>query len=78
MKLDKIVRINSGISARRALKKMNGLRVTARTIRNYLTRLGWRTVRTKYCQFVSEKNRHERFFIFLLNEIAERLAFILM
>ena len=69
MKLDKIVRINSGISARRALKKMNGLRVTARTIRNYLTRLGWRTVRTKYCQFVSEKNRIKVFNI-LMNSYA--------
>ena len=40
---------------------MNDLHVTVRTVRNYLTRLGWRTVRTKYCQFVSNKNRIERF-----------------
>ncbi len=40
---------------------MNGLRVTARTIRNYLNKLGWKVIRTKYCQFVSEKNRIERY-----------------
>ena len=61
IRLDRIVRQNSGISARRALKRMNDLHVTVRTVRNYLTRLGWRTVRTKYCQFVSNKNRIERF-----------------
>lgn len=27
---------------------------------NYLKRLGWRKINTKYCQFVSEKNRIER------------------
>jgi hypothetical protein len=61
IRLDRIVRQNSGISARRALKRMNDLHVTVRTVRNYLTRLGWRTIRTKYCQFVSNKNLYERF-----------------
>ena len=41
-------------------KKINGLRVTARTVRKYFIRLGSRTVRTKYCQFVSNKNRYKK------------------
>lgn len=61
IRLDQVVRKNQGISARRALRKTIGLRVTIRTIRNYLNRLGWRVARTKYCQFVSNKNRYERF-----------------
>jgi hypothetical protein len=38
IRLDRIVRRSAGISARRALKRMNN--VSVRTVRNYLTRLG--------------------------------------
>ncbi len=36
------------------------LAVSTRTIQKYLNRLGWRKIGTKYCQFVSYKNRIER------------------
>ena len=42
--LDQIVTKNPGISARRALKRSIGLRVTVRTVRNYLNRLGWHVI----------------------------------
>ena len=29
--------------------------------RNHLNRLGWRVIKMKYCQFVSNKNLYERF-----------------
>ena len=42
--MDQIVTKNPGISARRALKRSIGLRVTVRTVRNYLNRLGWHVI----------------------------------
>ena len=36
------------------------LRASGRTIQRYLNRLGWRKIRTKYCHFVTVKNRIER------------------
>ena len=59
--LDRIVERNPGISAIRARRRVRQLNVSSRTVRRYLRHLGWRTIRTKYCQFVSNKNRYERF-----------------
>ena len=59
--LDRIVKRNPGISAIRARRRVRQLNVSSRTVRRYLRHLGWRTIRTKYCQFVSNKNRYERF-----------------
>ena len=43
-------------------KQRQNLWVSSRTVQKYLNILGWRRVRTKYCQLVSPKNRIERFF----------------
>ena len=47
------------MSAKRAKAKLN-LRASSRTVQKYLNALGWRKIRTKYCQYVSIKNRIER------------------
>ena len=31
-------------------------------VQNYLNKLGWKKISTKFCHFVSEKNRIELFF----------------
>ncbi len=59
MKIDKIVFKNRNITAK-AIKIRQNLRASSRTIQKYLNILGWRKVRTKYCQVVSQKNRIER------------------
>ena len=59
--IDKIVFRNRHITAN-AIKQRQNLRVSSRTVQKYLNILGWRKVRTKYCQVVSPKNRIERFF----------------
>ena len=59
--LDRIVEQNPSISVKRARRRIRGLNVSVRTVRRYMRHLGWRTIRTKYCQFVSNKNRYERF-----------------
>jgi len=59
--LDRIVERNPGISAIRARRRVRQLNVSSRTVRKYLRHLGWRTIRTRYCQFFSKKNRYERF-----------------
>ena len=32
------------------------------SVQNYLNKLGWKKISTKFCHFVSEKNRIEIFF----------------
>ena len=53
------LRIDRGLTSAR-LKESIGLHVSTRTVRNYINLLGWRSIRTKFCQYVSEKNRIER------------------
>ena len=47
-----------------ALKLKKKLRLVASlsTIRKYINRLGWRKIRTRFCQIVSVKNKIERWF----------------
>ena len=49
-----------GCTARKA-KRIIGLNVSTRTVLTYLQRLGWKCIKTRYCQYVSLKNRYERF-----------------
>ena len=58
--LESRLRIDRGLTSVR-LKESIGLHVSTRTVRNYINLLGWRSIRTKFCQYVSEKNRIERF-----------------
>lgn len=57
--LDRLIIRNRGLSAKRAKDKLN-LRASSRTVQKYLNALGWRKIRTKFCLFVSLKNRIER------------------
>ena len=43
------------------LKRQLQLQCSSRTVQKYLNILGWRKIRTKFCQFVSFKNRIDRF-----------------
>ena len=47
------------MSIKRA-KNILGLRSSLWTIGKYLKKLGWRKIKTKYCQFVREINQFER------------------
>ena len=47
---------NKETTALQAQNLLN-LRVSTRTVQNYLRRLGWRRIVTRFCQFVSSKNR---------------------
>ena len=60
--LDRIIDKNPDLNAERAMNRVPGLKVSVRTVRRYLIRLGWKVIRTKFCQFVSIKNRIERYF----------------
>ena len=44
----------------RKLKNLLNLQISHRSIRRYLNILGWKKVKSKYCQIVSLKNRLER------------------
>ena len=44
----------------RTLKHKYRIQASVRTVRRYVRRLGWRKIRTKYCQAVSMKNQVER------------------
>ena len=59
--VDRLVQRRQGISSRSASDLIPGLHVAASTIRRYLRKLGWEVIRTKYCQYVSLKNRIERY-----------------
>ncbi len=59
--VDSLVQRRQGISSRSASDLIPGLHVTASTIRRYLRKLGWKVIRTKYCQYVSLKNQIERY-----------------
>ena len=54
-----LIKRKKGISANRAKKELN-ITVSDETIRNYIKRLGFRKITTKYCQFVSIRNRIKR------------------
>ena len=58
-RLDKAVYKERSLTARK-LKNMFNLNVSHCTIRRYLNALGWKKIRSKYCQVVSLKNRRER------------------
>ena len=60
--LDRIIDKNPDLNAERAMNRVPGFKVSVRTVRRYLIRLGWKVIRTKFCQFVSTKNRIERYF----------------
>ena len=57
--LDNLIEENKETTALQAQNLLN-LRVSTRTVQNYLRRLGWRRIVTRFCQFVSSKNRAER------------------
>ena len=57
--LEKAVYKDRGLTARR-LRTRFALQVANRTVQRYLNALGWRKIRTKYCQMVTLKNRVER------------------
>ena len=59
MYIDNAVNEDNGLSAR-YLKHAFNLRASTRIVQKYLRFLGWRKIRTKYCQIVSRKNRMER------------------
>ena len=42
------------------LRDSIGIQASARTVRRYMNLLGWRSVRIKFCQYVTLKNRIER------------------
>ena len=46
----------------REIKEKLNLVAATKTVRNYIHKLGWRKVNTKYCQIVSPVNRLKRFF----------------
>ena len=57
--LDNLIFEDRGISLKRA-KDVLRLRPTKNTLGKYLKKLGWRKIKSKYCQFVRTKNRIER------------------
>jgi hypothetical protein len=57
--IEKMLRVDRGLTAE-TIRRKTGIRVTMRTLRKYCNILGWRKIRTKYCQTVSTKNRIER------------------
>jgi hypothetical protein len=58
-RIDKALYRNRKLTSR-ALKQKFQLVPTIRTVTHYVRRLGWRKIRSKYCQAVSVKNRIER------------------
>lgn len=59
MRLDRTVQNDRNLTSPQ-LKIRLQIQASARTVQKYLNILGWKKVRTKYCQFVSVKNRIER------------------
>ena len=57
--LDRLIYRKRELTAKNAKIRLN-LRVSTRTVRKYLNLLGWRRVCTRFCQFVSFKNKIER------------------
>ena len=58
-RLNKAVYRDRGLTSRK-LKNLLNIQASHRSIRRYLNALGWRKVKSKYCQIVSLKNRLER------------------
>ena len=58
-RLEQLVFENRGFSAVQCKNRLN-LQASTRTVQKYLRILGWKKIRSKYCQFVSIKNRVER------------------
>ncbi len=58
--IDSLVLKNRGIKAKSVKQALN-LRPSVRTVQKYLNILGWRKIRSKFCQMVSIKNRIERY-----------------
>jgi hypothetical protein len=58
--IDRIVLKNRAIKAK-SIKQSLKLKPSVRTVQKYLNILGWRKIRTKFCQMVSVKNRIERY-----------------
>jgi len=58
--INKLLLKNPFITCADIRKKLN-LVASKRTIRDYINKLGWRKVNTKYCQIVSTDNRVKRF-----------------
>ena len=59
--LDKLIHRRRETTASTAKNKLN-LRACLRSVQNYLNKLGWKKISTKFFHFVSEKNPIERFF----------------
>jgi hypothetical protein len=59
VQIDDSIIQDKSLSAK-SLKYRHGLNTSVRSAQRYIRSLGWRKIRTKYCQFVSEKNRIER------------------
>ena len=57
--LDRLILKNKEMSAKKA-KDLLKLRASIRTIQKYFKLLGWKKIVTRFCQFVSQKNRIER------------------
>ena len=58
-RIERLVLKNTSLTAPLIKAKLN-LSMSVRTIQRYINLLGWRKIRAKYCQFVSDKNRIER------------------
>jgi hypothetical protein len=58
--LNKAVLKNPFLTAQQLQTKLS-LTASKRTIRRYLNKLGWKKVRTKYCQVISDENKVKRF-----------------
>ena len=58
--LNKAVLKNPFLTAQQLQTKLS-LTASKRTIRRYLNKLGWKKVRTSYCQVISDENKVKRF-----------------
>jgi hypothetical protein len=58
-KINRLVYFNRELNSKK-IKQLLNLDVSERTIQRIIHNLGWRKIRTRYCQIVSSKNRIER------------------
>jgi hypothetical protein len=59
LEMNKLLLRNSQITAK-VIKKELVLTASTRTITRYCNKLGWKKIRTRYCQIVSFNNRIKR------------------
>ena len=58
--INKLLLSNPFVTSKEIKAKLNLVAAT-KTVRNYIHKLGWRKVNTKYCQIVSPVNRLKRY-----------------